>query len=75
MQWPGVDTDGDEGEILAPGRQGHRVDTGGGKPPPSTVTPVWHAGSVEGPEWDAQAHIAMYLGSEAEVTAISGGGG
>ena len=30
---------------------------------------------MEGPEWDAQAHGTMHLGSGAEETAISGEGG
>ena len=71
MQWQGVDADGDEGALLAPARQGHRGDTGGGKTPPSTVPPVLHAGDVEGPEWDAQDHGTVHSGSGAEETEIS----
>ena len=39
------------------------------------MTPVWHAGVVEGPEWDAQAYVTMHLGSGAEKPTFSGGGG
>ena len=35
---------------MAPARQGHRGDTGGGQPTPPTVPPMRHDGTVEGPE-------------------------
>ena len=75
MQWPGVDADGDEGALLAPAFQGHCGDPGGGQPPLSMVPPVWHDGDMEGPEWDAQAHVTVNLGSGAEETTIISRGG
>ena len=33
---------------------------------------VWHSGSVEGPDWDAQWYGAVHLGSGAEEVVISG---
>ena len=75
MQYLDVNADGDEGSLLEPARQGHCGDPGGGKPSPSTVHPVQYDGAVEGPEWDAQAHVTVKLGSGAEETAISGGEG
>ena len=32
---------------------------------------VGHAGAVEGPEWDAQAHATLHTGRGAEDTSIS----
>ena len=75
MQWLGVHADGDEGALLAPACQGHRGDPGGGKPPPTTVPYLFHAGSVEGPEWGAQVQGTVHQGSGVEETAICGGGG
>ena len=37
VQWPGIDADGDDSALMAPARQVHRGDTGGGQPPPPTV--------------------------------------
>ena len=39
------------------------------------VPPVWHAGTIEGPEWDAQVNGTVHLGRGAEDTAIGGIGG
>ena len=41
-------TSGDAGAICAPACPRHRGDTGGGKPPPTTVTPVQPSGLQEG---------------------------
>ena len=71
----GTESDVYEGALLEPARQGHRGDPVGGQPPPYKVPPVWHANAVEGPEWDAQTHGTMHLGSGAKDTNISGGGG
>ena len=35
----------------------------------------WHAGTMEGPEWDAQTHGTLHSVIGAEATDISGGGG
>ena len=39
------------------------------------VPPIWHAGAVEGPEWDSHAHGTVHPGSGAEDTVIGGGEG
>ena len=39
------------------------------------MNPVWYAGALEVPEWDAHAHGKMHSGSGAEETAISDGEG
>ena len=75
MQWPGINADDNEGALVAPARQGHRGDTGGGQTSPSMVPPLCHAGAMEGPEWDAQTHGTVHSGSGAEETEVSGGGG
>ena len=52
----GRDADGDAGTFMAqtcPGRCDHLV---GGKPPPSKVLAMRHAGAVADPKWETQEH-------------------
>ena len=39
-----------KGALLARARQIHRGDPGGKQPPPPRVSPVCHAGTIEGPK-------------------------
>ena len=60
---------------MAPERPGHRGDLGGGKPTPTTVSSVPHAGTMAGSEWYTSAHRAMQEGGEVKETAPGRGGG
>ena len=75
VYWPGGDAYGNEGTLIAPERPRHCGDTGGGKPTPTTVTYVWHAGDVEVTEWNALAQITVQDGIRAEGAVLGGGGG
>ena len=63
------------GALLVSARPVHRGNSGGGRPPPPTVTYLQHSGAVEVPKRIAQAHIAVQEGGGAEATVFGGGGG
>ena len=52
----GRDVDDDEGTFLAQTCTGSRDHLGRGKPPPSKVSTMHHAGPVAVPKWAPQAH-------------------
>ena len=52
---------------MASTRPRHRGNTGGGKPPPPTVTPVKYSGSVAVLGWIAQKLRAFQEGVRAEM--------
>ena len=66
---------GHVGALLVSARPVHRGNSGGGRPPPPTVTYLQHSGAVEVPKRIAQAHIAVQEGGGAEATVFGGGGG
>ena len=52
----GRDADGDEGTFMAQTCPGRRDHLGRGKPPPSKVLAMRHAGAVAFPKWETQEH-------------------
>ena len=56
MPGPSGNEDGNVGALLAPACLRHRGHSGGGKPTPTTVRPVRHAGTLAGPERQAPGH-------------------
>ena len=55
-------------------RPQHRGDSGGRKLPPPTVTPVRHAGPLEGAEWAAPGYSTVHQWGGMEETAAGRGG-
>ena len=68
----GQDTDGDEGEFLAPACPGHRDHLGGGKPPTSKLITMRHAGPVADPQWETLRYRDVQEWGGAEETATGG---
>ena len=48
---------------MAPARQGHHGDPGGGQPLPPTLPSMEHAGAAEGPEWYTPLQSTVQIGS------------
>ena len=67
-------TSGDAGALFAPARPRHRGDTGGGKPPPTTVPPVRPSGLQEGAEQAPPGDQPVQDGDGAETEKTGGGG-
>ena len=53
----GRDADGDAVTFLAQTRPGRCDHLGGGKPPPSKVLVIRHAGAMAVPKWETQEHL------------------
>ena len=57
-----------------PACPGHHVHYGGGKPPPPTVHPMWHAGPPAVTEHQSPCHGSVRQGRGAKEVAASRGG-
>ena len=65
------DTDGDAGALHAPACTRHRGDSGGGKPPPTTVSPVRLTDLQEGAQWAPHGDLTVPEGGGAETTTFN----
>ena len=66
MPGPSGNEDGDAGPFTIPACPGHRVNSGGGKPPPPMVHPMPHVGPPAGTERKAPCHSSVRQGSGAK---------
>ena len=65
---------GDAGPFSAPACPEYRGHFGGGKPPPTTVPPMQHAGPLTYTERRSPCHFTVRQGGGEEEKAVSGGG-
>ena len=66
--------DGNADPFSAPACPGRRGHFGGGKPPPTTVTPMKHSGPLVCVERKAPFHHTVCQGGGAGEKAVRGGG-
>ena len=69
MSGTGGDADGNEVKFPILTCQVHYDHTGGGHPPPPTVTPMRHDGDMEGLKWASHHHRSVCQGGVAEEMA------
>ena len=74
MSGTGGDADGDAGILLSPACTEHYDYIGGGKPPPTTVSPERHAGALESAKQEESCHHTVrQVGIEEALTDDVGG--
>ena len=71
---PGRDEDGDAEALFQPACPGYRDNFGGVKPPPPTVPPMRHAGTMEVTKYQAPPHRIVRKGCVTKEASDGGGG-
>ena len=69
-----VNSDGQAGSFYVPACPGNCGNFGGGKPPPTVVTPMRHDVTLDYTEWKEPCYRTVLQGSGAKDAAVSGGG-